>query len=106
MNAYYVYVLWSRSLRRRYVGFSRDPRLRLSHHNDGWSRYTSGGIPWVLCYTELYATETQARRRERQLKTGTGREFLQRTFSRQPGYPDGDLPPECLDYELIDIPSA
>ena len=102
MDAFYVYVLWSESLGRRYVGFSRNPELRLSRHNDGWSKYTSGGIPWVLIYTERYPTETDARRRERQLKTGVGREFLNRTLRHQAGYPDRELPPGCIGYALLD----
>ena len=73
---YYVYVLWSNKVQKRYVGFSTDAVKRLLEHNSGKSHFTKSGLPWKLIYSEEYLTETEARRREKFLKSGVGRKFL------------------------------
>jgi putative endonuclease len=73
---YYVYVLWSEKLKKRYVGFSANPAKRLDEHNSSKSAFTKTGIPWKLIYTEEYLSETEARKREKFLKCGVGRKFL------------------------------
>ncbi|MBI5475203.1 MAG: GIY-YIG nuclease family protein [Ignavibacteriales bacterium] len=73
---YYVYVLWSSKLQKRYVGYSNDINKRLEEHNKGKSRYTKSGIPWVLAYFEEFLNKHEAIIRELFLKTGQGRKFL------------------------------
>jgi putative endonuclease len=73
---FYVYVLWSNKLQKRYVGFTSDLTKRLSEHNSGKSPFTKSGLPWKLIYSEKYSTETEARSREKFLKSGVGRKFL------------------------------
>jgi len=96
-----VYVLWSEKLGKRYVGSSVDAAQRLDQHNRGMSRFTASGMPWVLRYVEYYATNGLARRREAILKTGAGRVFLDRVFSRYAGYPEAELPVECTGYRIV-----
>ena len=91
-----VYVLWSAKLSKRYVGSSSDPRRRLEQHNAGHSAFTSRGTPWVLKYIEDYETRGDAVARERFLKTGAGRIFLARVFEREIGYPEMEIPKNCL----------
>jgi putative endonuclease len=71
-----VYVLWSHKLKKRYVGFTFDLQKRLSQHNHGKSSFTKKGIPWIIIYSEEYLTESEARKREKFLKSGVGRKFL------------------------------
>jgi putative endonuclease len=73
---YYVYVLWSDKLHKRYVGFTSNLSQRLSDHNSGKSPFTKRGIPWKMIYTEEYLSEIDARKREIFFKTGVGRKFL------------------------------
>jgi len=73
---FFVYVLWSDKLKKRYVGFTSDLLKRLSQHNQGKSTFTKNGIPWLIIYSEEYKTETEARHREKFLKSGAGRKFL------------------------------
>ncbi|MFA5832975.1 MAG: GIY-YIG nuclease family protein [Bacteroidota bacterium] len=47
-----VYVLWSDRLQKRYVGSCEDLKIRIKQHNNGESKFTKGGIPWILIYTE------------------------------------------------------
>jgi len=75
-----VYVLWSETLKKRYVGSTSNLRRRLNEHNSGRSRFTSGGVPWKVLLTERYGTLIEARERESYLKTGAGRAWLDRQF--------------------------
>ncbi len=73
---YFVYVLYSDKLNKRYVGSTSDIDKRLIEHNSGKSKFTKGGIPWKLIYSEKYETNSDARKRELFLKTSVGRKFL------------------------------
>jgi len=96
-----VYVLWSEKLKRRYVGTTSDIEKRLKQHNQRTTTYTSKGIPWILKYTEKYLTLSLARQRELFLKSGAGREFLNRTLSGKKGYPECELHCDCVKHELF-----
>jgi putative endonuclease len=65
---YYVYLLYSPSKDRFYVGFSADTDARLAAHNAERSASTKSGAPWRLVYFEAYEHKTDAMRRERKLK--------------------------------------
>jgi putative endonuclease len=73
---YFVYVLFSKKLNKRYVGSTQDVDKRLSEHNHGKSKFTKAGIPWELIYKESFNTNVEARKREVFLKSGVGRKFL------------------------------
>ena len=75
-----MYVLWSSKLRKRYVGSCQSLETRLREHNSGQSKFTKGGIPWVLVHQESFESDTQARRRELHLKSGSGRTWLDNQF--------------------------
>lgn len=49
---------------------------RLAEHNAGQSRYTRAHRPWKVIYTEELETRVKARSREKYLKSGEGRAFL------------------------------
>jgi len=73
---FFVYVLLSEKTGRRYVGMSSDPQRRLLEHNGGHTKSTKGYRPWVIGYTEAFETLVEARNREKYLKSGIGREYL------------------------------
>ncbi|MEK7461014.1 MAG: GIY-YIG nuclease family protein [Patescibacteria group bacterium] len=73
---YYVYVLRSLSTTNRYIGQTNNLTYRLAKHNSGRSKYTKNRGPWELIYSEKYSLRTEAMRREKFLKSGVGREFL------------------------------
>ncbi|MEK6570188.1 MAG: GIY-YIG nuclease family protein [Bacteroidota bacterium] len=77
---FYVYVLWSERLQKRYVGSAEDPKIRLAQHNEGRNRFTKGGIPWVIIHIEEYPDLSSARKRESFLKSGAGRASLDKQF--------------------------
>lgn len=78
---FYVYVLYSQTKKKRYVGQTQELGRRLAEHNAGLSRYTSGKGPWELIFCEELPTRSTAIKRERFLKTGKGREFLDRLLT-------------------------
>ncbi len=73
---YKVYALYSRKIDRLYVGQTQDLEKRLREHLGGVSIYTKRTDDWELIYTEEYTTRGQAIKREKQLKSAKGREFI------------------------------
>jgi len=79
---YEVYVLKSIKDGIRYTGSGNDAQERLRRHNKGDYRFTKGHRPWQLIYKEEYQTRSEAVRRERFLKSGQGRKFLDDIISK------------------------
>jgi putative endonuclease len=73
---YYIYVLWSSRISKRYVGSTDNVKKRLEEHNRGCSKFTKGGIPWLKVYQEEYLTKTVVLKREKYLKFGQSRAWL------------------------------
>ena len=73
---YYVYVLRSMLDNNRYIGFTTDLVKRVREHNSGVSFATAPRRPLELVYYEACKVESDARRREKYLKTTGGRRFL------------------------------
>ena len=71
-----VYVLKSLAGSIRYTGSGENAEERLRRHNKGDYRFTKGHRPWKLIYKEDYGTRSEAVQRERCLKTGGGRKWL------------------------------
>ena len=72
-----VYVLYSKSYDKIYIGFTSNLEQRLLSHNElakkGW---TIKFRPWQLIHTEVFQLKSDAMNREKQLKTATGRNFI------------------------------
>ena len=77
-DMYFIYVIISEKTGRRYVGMSNDPEKRLLQHNAGYTKSTKAYRPWAIVYTESFETLEEAVSREKYLKSGIGREFLDR----------------------------
>jgi putative endonuclease len=73
---YYVYIIHSKKLNKRYIGRTNDLRSRIKRHNNGGSDFTNRGMPWQLIYYEAFITKKDAMEEEAFLKTGKGRERL------------------------------
>lgn len=73
---YIVYVIQSSS-GKLYIGHTNNLERRLFEHTNGLSTYTKR-VPgsWQLVYQEHFVTRGQAMKREKDLKTGKGRDFL------------------------------
>jgi putative endonuclease len=76
----WVYVIWSQSAGRTYVGITADVSRRLKQHNAGQSYSTKDHIPYILVFSEPFADRTEARIREKYLKSSAGRGFIRRVI--------------------------
>ena len=73
---YYTYVLLSKKDEKLYIGWSDDLKRRLKEHNKGLVEATKNRRPLKLVYYEACLNKHLAIKREKYLKTGSGRAFL------------------------------
>jgi len=71
-----VYAIKSQSRNYIYVGMTQNLEKRLKRHNMGYERTTKPYLPFVIIHQESFATRAEARKREKYLKSGIGKEFL------------------------------
>jgi putative endonuclease len=86
---YYVYIIYSATADRYYIGQTNDFERRIEEHNLREGRYTSGKGPWKLVYKEECDSRSAAVRREKFLKSGKGREYWKGNL-RQSSPPQAD----------------
>ena len=77
-SMFYCYLLESRLDKSWYIGFSKDLKSRFLSHNKGENKATKNKKPWNLVYYEAYANQLDAKKREKLLKSGSGRKFLKK----------------------------
>ena len=76
---FYTYVLIHRRTKRLYIGFSTNLKQRVASHQ-------RRDPDWQLAYYEAYASEADARQRERDLKQyGSAWGSSEETYSEKPG---------------------
>jgi putative endonuclease len=72
-----VYILYSQSSKKTYVGFTSNLEERFKSHNElsikGWTiKYR----PWEIIYKEEFHSKELAMAREKELKSGKGSDFI------------------------------
>jgi putative endonuclease len=75
---YYTYVLKSLKDGNLYIGQTSDIEKRLTEHNSGLCKSTKSRIPFKLIHQEEFKTRSEAMKREKELKTGRGRESIRK----------------------------
>ena len=65
---FFVYILKSLKDKDLYIGYTSNLRKRFAEHNSGLSRSTKSRAPLHLVYYEAYASQTEAKHREENLK--------------------------------------
>jgi len=75
---WYVYALQSIKDKHLYIGISENTNERLKQHNSGMTRSIKHRRPFVIIYQEKCKSRIDARKREKYLKSGIGREFLKK----------------------------
>ncbi len=73
---YIVYVLKSSVANKSYVGFTDNLQRRLAEHNSGLSSFTKKYKPWNLIYRENFKNYDDAVKREKYLKSASGRKLV------------------------------
>jgi len=74
---WFIYIIYSVKLDKYYIGYTDDIPWRIERHNLGWGRFTTGGFPWQLVYSEQYPSKHQALMREREIKSKKSRKYIE-----------------------------
>ena len=77
---FFMYVLQSVPTGRFYIGAAQDLAIRLAEHNAGKTLSTRSYRPWKLIHSEAFASLSEARQRERQVKSWKNRAYIIRTL--------------------------
>jgi putative endonuclease len=77
MPEHYVYILFSETRKRYYIGSCSDVEERLRRHNAGATPSTKSGRPWKIVYCEKHPSKSDALKRENYLKSMKSRIYLE-----------------------------
>ncbi len=77
---FYTYAIKSIVRNYLYVGLTNNIARRIDQHQDGREQTTAAYRPFRLILTEEYKTRAEARKREKCLKSGIGKEWLKNNF--------------------------
>ena len=80
-----IYIIYSNKLDKYYVGACIDLERRLYEHNIGHSKFTSIGLPWILKYSESFATLLLAKKRELEIKKKKSRIYIEKLIGSSVG---------------------
>jgi len=80
MSQFTVYVIESTQTDFYYIGQTNNLSRRLSRHNENQVTSTKGRGPFEVVLSERYDTRSEAMQRERELKSGQGREWLKKNI--------------------------
>ena len=73
-----VYILYSIAHKKTYTGYTSNLIQRFHSHNQNSNTdWTRSYRPWVVIYCEVLGTKTDALKREKELKSGKGRDWIQ-----------------------------
>lgn len=75
---HYVYILQSLKNHSLYIGYTTNLKKRIFEHNRQRNLSTKTFTPWKLIFAEAYLVATDAKRREKYLKTNNGSRVLKR----------------------------
>ena len=82
---YFVYAIYNKKHDKIYIGQTADLKLRLELHNKREFRKSYSARfddQWILIYKEQHSKRVEALRREKQLKSFRGREFIKSHIPR------------------------
>jgi putative endonuclease len=73
---YVTYILYSKKLKKFYVGQTEDLCRRLEEHNRGKTPFMAGGIPWELVFSKESISRSEAMRLEKKIKKRGAARYL------------------------------
>lgn len=76
MKFFYVYILHNSQKNFIYIGYTEDLIERVKYHNSGRVKSTKSYLPLQLIHYEAYNVKSDAKRKEKYLKTNRGRTTL------------------------------
>jgi putative endonuclease len=73
---FFVYAIKSQRRNYVYVGLTNNFDRRLLEHSSGQNKTTRPYAPFKVILVEVHQTRPEARKREKYLKSGIGKEYL------------------------------
>ncbi|MFC0773760.1 GIY-YIG nuclease family protein [Terrimonas alba] len=74
---YYVYILYSSSRDKYYIGSTVDLASRLVKHNSKHNGFTQGATEWVITFSGTFSSKQEALKREQQIKSWKSRRLIE-----------------------------
>ena len=74
---YFLYILYSPSRLKYYIGYTSNLTDRLIKHNSKHKGFTDGVKDWQVVYTEQFQTKQGATSREKQIKSWKSRQLIE-----------------------------
>jgi putative endonuclease len=74
---FFIYILYSQTKDRYYVGSCEDVNKRLVKHNTNHSGFTGKTGDWIIKWVEEYTIKTDALKREKQIKLWKSRKMIE-----------------------------
>jgi putative endonuclease len=81
----YVYIIQSTTSGKFYIGYTKDLEKRILQHQEDRGGWTKGKGPWILKYYESFELDSEARKREIQLKKKKRTSFYEYLIQSGPG---------------------
>jgi putative endonuclease len=76
----YVNILRNLERYNLYIGSTQNSDTRLNAHNTGKVRSTKSFRPWIRIWLEEFDSKTDALKREKYLKSGWGRQWINKNI--------------------------
>ena len=80
---YTVYILFSPSHDKIYIGYTSNLLVRFKSHNEFGKDWTAKFRPWVVIFCEYYENKKETMHREKQLKGGQGRSWIRKKIQSE-----------------------
>jgi putative endonuclease len=77
----YVYIIFSVTLNKYYIGSTGNVSERLIKHNSKHKGFTGTANDWQLLYTEAFETKSEALKREKDIKNWKSRQRIEQLIS-------------------------
>jgi putative endonuclease len=78
---HFVYILYSITKDKYYVGSCEDVSKRLIKHNTNHAGFTGKALDWVIKWTEMQASKIDALKREKQIKAWKSRKMIEKLIN-------------------------
>ncbi len=80
---YFVYILYSKSTDRFYIGYTSNLKERLIKHRSKNKGFTSIANDWNIVYTEEFSSKQEAMKRERKIKSWKSKIMIRQLISQK-----------------------
>ncbi len=78
----FVYIIYSNSINRYYVGVTSDIESRIKKHNSNHKGFTGKANDWELKYSEEFELKSDAMKRESQIKSWKSKTEIEKLINK------------------------